>query len=353
MLPWFQDRFPLYLAPMAGVTDKIFRQLCKELGADVMVTEFVSAEGIFRRNERTIEYLDFDPSEQPLGVQLFGGNPAHLGEAARMVHDWVRPDFIDLNFGCPVNKVVSKLGGSALLKDCVLLEKVALAVVKAVAPHPVTAKIRIGWNSETINAVTTGRVLQEAGVQALAVHGRTKEQGYSGAADWEVIGEVAEALSIPVIGNGDIQGARDAARRRAETKVSGLMIGRGAMSAPWIFKEIKHYFETGEILPTPPVEEQWALIRRHCALAVEARGAERSAIHSMRSRLMAYSRGMPAAKALRAKFASIESLAQLDDLAAGHIAQVAAIESEPELSQSVAELHVPAPASLAAGEAVA
>ena len=150
-LPWFQDRCPLYLAPMAGVTDSIFRQLCKEQGADVMVTEFVSAEGIFRRNERTLEYLEFVEAERPLGVQLFGGDPAHLGEAARMVVDWKRPDFIDLNFGCPVNKVVSKQGGSSLLRDCPLLERVARAVVQAVAPHPVTAKMRIGWSDATIN----------------------------------------------------------------------------------------------------------------------------------------------------------------------------------------------------------
>src|SRR6478672_5000297 len=150
-LPWFSG-FPLYLAPMAGVSDKIFRQFCKERGADVLVTEFVSAEGVFRRNERTREYLDFDECERPIGVQLFGGNAEHMAEAAKHVVDWVRPDFIDLNFGCPVNKVVAKNGGSALLKDCPALTAVAAAVVKAVAPLPVTAKIRIGWDAESVNA---------------------------------------------------------------------------------------------------------------------------------------------------------------------------------------------------------
>src|SRR3954463_14967927 len=225
MLRWFKDQHPLYLAPMAGVTDSIFRRLCKEQGADVMVTEFVSAEGIFRRNERTMEYLEFEDDERPLGVQLFGGDPDHLAEAARMVLDWKRPDFLDLNFGCPVNKVVSKMGGSALLRDCPLLERVARAVVQAVAPHPVTAKIRIGWSQETINAVTTARLLEDAGIQALAVHGRTKEQGYSGEADWDVIAQVASAVSMPVIGNGDISGAADLARRMG-TGVKGVMIGR-------------------------------------------------------------------------------------------------------------------------------
>ena len=317
MLPWFRDQFPLYLAPMAGVSDTIFRQLCKEYGADVMVTEFVSAEGIFRRNERTMEYLEFCEAERPLGVQLFGADPEHLGEAARMVCDMVAPEFIDLNFGCPVNKVVSRHGGSALLKDCPLLEKVAASVVRAVAPLPVTAKIRIGWSRDSINATTTARLLEGAGVQALAVHGRTKEQGYSGQADWEVIEAVARSVTIPVIGNGDIQSAHDVARHRE--KVAGVMIGRGAMSAPWIFREIRHYLATGELPEPPSLEQQWGHIRRHCTLAVKRRGAERSALHSMRSRLMAYSRGMPAAKHLRARFASVESLMELDDIAAENL----------------------------------
>ncbi|MEI8234421.1 MAG: tRNA dihydrouridine synthase DusB [Verrucomicrobiota bacterium] len=320
MLPWFQDRFPLYLAPMAGVTDKIFRMLCKEQGADVMVTEFVSAEGIFRKNARTMEYLDFAPVERPLGVQLFGADPEHLGEAARMVRDWVQPDFLDLNFGCPVNKVVARNGGSALLKDLPLLERVAQAVVQAAAPCPVTAKIRIGWSRDAVNALETARILEEAGIQALAIHGRTKDMGYSGEADWAVIDQVARAVRIPVIGNGDIHNAHDAARRKRETAIAGLMIGRGAMAAPWIFHEIKTFLATGELPPPPPLAARWALIRRHCALAVEARGAESPAIHSLRARLMAYSHGMPCAKALRARFASVESLAQLDAVIAASLA---------------------------------
>ena len=191
MLPWFSDTFPLYLAPMAGVSDKIFRQLCKEYGADVLTTEFVSAEGIFRRNERTREYLDFDEIERPIGVQLFGADAEHMADAARQVVDWVRPDFIDLNFGCPVNKVVAKNGGSALLKDCPTLASVATAVVRAVAPMPVTAKIRIGWDADSVNAPRVARILVGAGIAAITVHGRTRAQGYAGAADWEVIDEVA------------------------------------------------------------------------------------------------------------------------------------------------------------------
>src|SRR2546423_4392191 len=246
-LPWFSG-FPLYLAPMAGVSDKIFRQLCKERGADVLVTEFVSAEGVFRRNERPREYLDFDECERPIGVQLFGGNAEHMAEAAKHVVDWVAPDFIDLNFGCPVNKVVAKNGGSALLRDCPTLAAVAEAVVRAVAPMPVTAKIRIGWDADSINATRIARVLVDAGIAAITVHGRTRAQGYAGAADWNVIGEVAAAVPVPVIGNGDLSSAADVAKRRRETGISGAMIGRAAMSAPWIFNHIKAYLASGQMV---------------------------------------------------------------------------------------------------------
>jgi tRNA-dihydrouridine synthase B len=319
-LPWFHDQFPLYLAPMAGITDTTFRQLCKEYGADVMVTEFVSAEGIFRRNERTLEYLDFVEQERPLGVQLFGSDPDHLGEAARMVVDWKQPDFIDINFGCPVNKVVSKNGGSSLLRDCPLLGRVAGAIVRAVAPVPVTAKIRIGWSTETVNATTTARVLEDCGIQAIAVHGRTKEQGYGGLADWDVIADVARTVKVPVVGNGDISTARDVELRRSTSGVAGVMVGRAAMQHPWIFREIKHYLTTGQHLAPPALEEVWSHIHRHCAREIERQGSELHAMQSMRTQLMAYSRGMPDAKRLREKFAHVGSLLQLDDIAAQNIA---------------------------------
>ncbi|MGI9087650.1 MAG: tRNA dihydrouridine synthase DusB [Chthoniobacterales bacterium] len=323
-LPWFAaGKFPLYLAPMAGVSDKIFRQLCKERGADVLVTEFVSAEGVFRRNERTRGYLDFDESERPLGVQLFGGNAEHMAEAARQVIDWVQPDFIDLNFGCPVNKVVAKNGGSALLKDCPALSAVAEAVVRAAAPVPVTAKIRIGWDDRSINASSVARILEDAGIAAIAVHGRTRAQGYSGAADWAVIGEVVRAVNLPVVGNGDITNAADVARRRAETEIAGVMIGRAAMSSPWIFDQIKHELTTGELLPPPEPAERWALIQRHCQLAVEEWQNEDQAMRSMRSRLMAYSKGFAGSKALREKFQHVALLAELEQIAGEHLAAFA------------------------------
>lgn len=325
VLPWFDKKFPLYLAPMAGVTDTVFRQLAKSYGADVMVTEFVSAEGIFRRNERTMEYLDFLEAERPIGVQLFGADPEHLAAAAQMVVEWKRPDFLDLNFGCPVNKVVSKNGGSALLRDCPLLEKVASAVVQAVSPFPVTAKMRIGWDDATINAVEAARILEGCGIAAIAVHGRTKAQGYGGAANWDVIAQVAATVRVPVIGNGDIASPSDV-QRHMRSGVRGLMIGRAAMCAPWIFREIKHVLATGE--PPEPIapEEQWAHILRHCRMEVARQHqlapsapSELHAMQSMRTQLMHYSRGMPEAKRLRDRFARIESVAEMEALAEEHL----------------------------------
>jgi tRNA-dihydrouridine synthase B len=318
-LPWFQNQFPLFLAPMAGVSDKIFRQICKGYGADVLTTEFVSAEGIFRRNERTREYLEFDEIERPIGVQLFGADAAHMAEAAKQVVDWVRPDFVDLNFGCPVNKVVCKNGGSALLKDCPTLARVAESVVRAIAPLPTTAKIRIGWDEDSINATRVATTLEACGIAALTVHGRTRAQGYSGAADWNVIGEVAAAVSIPVIGNGDLTSASDIAKRKSETRIAGAMIGRAAMSAPWIFRETKAYLAHGEILDPPTLEERWQVIIGHCELIVRDWGAEEPAIRSMRARLMAYSRSMPEAKRLREKFSQVSTLAEVRTIAEENI----------------------------------
>jgi tRNA-dihydrouridine synthase B len=309
---------------MAGVTDKVFRQTCKGFGADVLVTEFVSAEGVFRRNERTREYLDFDELERPLGVQLFGGDAAHMADAARQVVDWVAPDFIDLNFGCPVNKVVAKNGGSALLKDCPTLASVASAVVRAVSPQPVTAKIRIGWDAESINAVRVAAILQDCGIAALAIHGRTRAQGYSGEADWRVIAEVAKSITLPVIGNGDLFSAEDVAHRRAETKISGVMIGRAAMSAPWIFHQIKRYLECGELLPPPGLAERWEIIIQHCRAEVNLWKTEEPAMRAMRARLMAYSRNLPEAKSLRERLQHVCSVDDVERIALDHLDRNAA-----------------------------
>lgn len=306
----------LFLAPMAGVTNTVFRRLCKRFGADVVTSEFVSAEGILHRNERTRRYLEFCEDERPVGVQLFGANPVRLGEAVRAVLDWVAPDFIDLNFGCPVNKVVAKNGGSALLKDCPLLAKVAGSVVRAAGGAPVTAKIRIGWDSGSVNAVETARILEAEGVSRLAVHGRTKAQGYSGKADWEVIREVVGAVGIPVIGNGDIDSAAVALQRFQESGVAGVMIGRHAMSYPWIFREIRNALETGVVdsVPVMPAE-RWAFILEHARLETEWWGGrEDLAMRSMRARFMAYTKGLPGGARLRSRLQGVSSLCELEDI---------------------------------------
>jgi tRNA-dihydrouridine synthase B len=320
MIPWFRsEQTPLYLAPMAGVTDSVFRRLCKEHGADVVVTEFVSADGILHRNQRTREMVAFRPEERPIGVQLFGADPEKMAEAGRAVVDWVQPDFIDLNFGCPVNKVVCRRGGSALLRDCPLLKRVAQRVVEALEPVPVTAKIRIGWDASSINAVETARVLEDTGIRALAVHGRTKEQGYSGSADWDQIARVAEAVAIPVIGNGDLRTVEEVSARLAQTKVRGVMLGRAVMSNPWLFRQIKLFLSSRELLPEPSLSERWDHVLRHCQLAVQENGSERFVISSLRSRLMAYSKGMPDGRSLREEFQKVISIAEIEMIASRHL----------------------------------
>ena len=314
---------------MAGVTDVIFRQICKELGADVMVTEFVSAEGIMQADDRTRKYTEFSEEQRPVGVQLFGADGERMGEAARKIIDkglaGRTPDFIDINFGCPVNKVVARNGGSSLLRDCPVLASVASGVAKAVGDDvPVTAKMRIGWDADSVNAVEVAKILEDSGMQAIAVHGRTRAQGYGGEADWDVIDAVARAVTVPVIGNGDITCGADVQKRRRETAVSGVMIGRAAMQNPWVFREAKHFIETGTLMPEVCVEERWSLVIRHCRLAVESgrNGNEKQTLTAMRSRLMAYCKGFPGAKDLRQKLCHVSSISEVEDLAAFSVGQV-------------------------------
>ncbi|MBK1856080.1 tRNA dihydrouridine synthase DusB [Verrucomicrobiaceae bacterium 5K15] len=325
-LPWFSDnKFPLYLAPMAGVTDVVFRSICKELGADVMVTEFVSAEGIIRQDDRTRKYTEFTDGQRPCGVQLFGGDGERMGEAAKKIIDWKQPDFIDINFGCPVNKVVAKNGGSSLLKCCDSLASVASGVAKAVGDQvPVTAKIRIGWDEKNINAPEVCRILQEEGMQAISIHGRTRAQGYRGEANWDVIDACAREVSVPVVGNGDICSGEDVKLRRETTAVSGVMIGRAAMQNPWVFREAKHYLTTGEHPEPVAVTERWKMIIRHCSMAMESDryGNERQTIMAMRSRLMTYCKGFPGAKPLRQRLCTVSSLQEVKDVAAEYLQEL-------------------------------
>jgi len=319
MLPWFENQFPVYLAPMAGVTDVTFRTLCKELGADVMVTEFVSAEGILQADHRTRRYTTFSDEQRPVGIQLFGADGERMGEAAKKIIDWKKPDFIDLNFGCPVNKVVSRNGGSSLLRDCSLLSDTASKIVKAVGEEvPVTGKIRIGWDQQSINAPEVCHLLEDCGIQAVAIHGRTRAQSYRGEANWDVIDECARHVTIPIVGNGDIDSAEILKKRKETTAVSGIMIGRAAMQNPWIFSEAKHYLTHGELPPKPSTDERWSFVLRHCRLAVKSDryGEEKHTMQAMRSRLMTYCKGFPGAKALRKQLCQVTSVTDVEAIAA-------------------------------------
>lgn len=316
-LPWFNNAFPLYLAPMAGVTDPIFRTLCKEEGADVMETEFVSAEGVIQAWHRTQRYVVFEETHRPLGIQVFGAVPEHVAAAARIIVDALHPDFLDINAGCPVPKVVGRNGGSSLLKDLPLLQRIAATTVKELGEDcPVTAKIRIGWDAEHICALEAAQRLQDAGVQALAVHGRTRSQQYGGKADWNIIDACARAVQIPLIGNGDIATAQDVQQAKEKTTVSGVMIGRAAMNAPWIFRQARHYLQTGEIPPAPSNEERIRFILRHVCMAIESHhyGNELVTMRAMRARILAYAKGIPGTKALRPALSRVAGYAELEDI---------------------------------------
>lgn len=322
-LPWFESgRFPLFLAPMAGVTDPVFRSICKELGADVMVTEFVSAEGVLKAWDRNRRYTKIDEEHRPVGVQLFGSDGGRMGEAAKVIVGHDRPDFIDINCGCPAQKVVGKNGGSSLLKDLNLLGRVVKGVVDAVGREvPVTVKIRTGWDAGSVCAVEACRVIQEEGASAVAVHGRTKSQQYSGHADWDMIDECARSVSIPVVGNGDIVSGGMVRQIRDTRAVSGVMIGRAAMQNPWIFSEAKHYLQYGEAPPPRSAYEKWSLVLKHARLAVQSGryGDELGSIKFMRGKLLAYSKNEPHAKLLRAEIIKLSSLDELESFISGLI----------------------------------
>jgi tRNA-dihydrouridine synthase B len=240
--------YPVFLAPMAGVTDKPFRTMCKSFGAAVVFTEFVSSEGIIRGNDKTINYMRFDEIERPIGIQIFGHDPETLARSAQYIEENLKPDIIDLNFGCPVPKVVKRGAGSAILKDLDQLEKIAKWVVRAVN-SPVTAKIRSGWDNGGIVAVEAAKRLEAQGVSLITVHPRTTKQRYTGEADWSIIKDVKKAIKIPLIGNGDIHTPQDAKQMIEETGCDGIMIGRATMGKPWLFRDVIDYLTKGELPP--------------------------------------------------------------------------------------------------------
>jgi tRNA-dihydrouridine synthase B len=257
---------PLYLAPMAGVSESPFRRLCHDHGADVVVTEFLSAEGIRRENPATVDKLRFGREERPIGVQIFGADAEAMGEAAAFVTDVFQPEFIDINFGCPVKKVVRRNGGSGCLKDLDLVQSIIRAVSRS-THLPVTCKIRSGWSEEMRDPVTIGLRCQDAGARVLALHARTRTQMYTGSANWDEIAAVAAALDIPVLGNGDIKTAADAMRMYEHTRCDGIMLGRGSYGQPWVFRQTRALLN-GEPMPAAPgVEEKFAVALEHARLA--------------------------------------------------------------------------------------
>lgn len=301
----------LILAPMAGVTDLPFRVLCKEQGAGLICMEMVSAKGIFYHNKNTETLLAIDEREHPVSLQLFGSDPDIISQMAVRIEE--RPfDILDINMGCPVPKVVNNGDGSALMKNPLLAGQIIEKTVKAIK-KPVTVKIRKGFDEAHINAVEMAHIAEESGAAAVAVHGRTREQYYSGCADWDIIRKVKEAVRIPVIGNGDIFTPQDAKRMQDTTGCDGLMIARGAQGNPWIFPQINHYFQTGEELPKPTVREMADMLLRHTDMQIALKG-EQAGMREMRKHAAWYTGGYKHAAKLRSKINEVETYEDLKEL---------------------------------------
>ena len=298
------------LAPMAGVTGHPFRMLCREQGAGVVYTEFVSANGIIRENEKTLDMMKFKEAERPIGVQIFGETPEVLAQSARYIEETVKPDIIDLNFGCPVPKVTKRGAGSAILKDLPLMDEVAKAVVEAVS-IPVTAKIRSGWNSGCIVAPVAAAALEEAGIAALTLHPRTTKQLYTGEADWSLISETRKAIKIPFIGNGDIKNAFDAKRMMEETGCDAVMIGRRALGNPWIFKEINQYLDNGTVPEPIRLIDRVKHCHRHLYLEAQTLGEFRGTNY-IKKHISWYFKGFSGAKEYRQRLYERMSFAEMD-----------------------------------------
>ena len=309
---------PLYLAPMAGVSESPFRRLCHSHGADVVVTEFLSAEGIRRDNPATIAKLRFLPQERPIGVQIFGADPQAMADAAAMVTDYFDPDFVDINFGCPVKKVVRRNGGSGCLKDLDLVESIIRAVSRA-TPKPVTCKTRSGWNEETRDPVGIALRMQDAGARAFTLHARTRTQMYSGSANWDEIAAVVAALDIPVLGNGDIKTPHDALRMWEHTRCDGIMIGRGSYGQPWIFRQTRALIDGTPMPETPPVAERFRVALDHARMVQQYEVDAIGAAIEFRKHLGWYVKGLPNSADLRKQLHQVKDFAEVEGIFARYL----------------------------------
>ena len=298
--------FPLLLAPMEDVSDPPFRAVCKDNGADLMYTEFISSEGLIRDAIKSRKKLDIFDYERPVGIQIFGGDEDSLAMAAKIV-EVTNPDLLDINFGCPVKKVAMKGAGAGVLKDIDLMVRLTSAVVKATT-LPVTVKTRLGWDDQTRNIEEVAERLQDVGIKALAIHGRTRTQMYKGEADWTLIGKVRNnpRIKIPIFGNGDIDSAEKAVEYKNRYGVDGIMIGRAAIGYPWIFNEIKHYVATGEHLPAPSIEDRVGVARKHLRKSLEWKGPI-VGIFEMRRHYANYLKGLPNIKEYRSRLVTLNT----------------------------------------------
>lgn len=307
------EKHPLLLAPMEDLSDPPFRYVCKEYGADLMYTEFISSDGLIRHGAKSVRKLEIFDYERPIGIQLYGHLIEPMVEATRMA-EGAQPDLIDINFGCPVKKIARRGAGAGMLRNVPLMVRMTEAIVQQTR-LPVTVKTRLGWNDENKNILEVALRLQDAGIKALTIHGRTGTQLYKGQADWSLIGEVKHHpdIEIPIVGNGDISGPEIAAERFAQYGVDAIMIGRAAVGKPWIFREIKHYLETGEILPPPGLKEKVSLARIHFQSSLEWKGDPRG-ILEMRRHFSNYFKGLPDFKEIRLKLVTSLNVTEINDI---------------------------------------
>ena len=314
--------FPLILAPMAGVSEAPYRQVCRSMGADVVLSEFLSSEAIRRRIRTTLEGAEFEPVERPIGIQIYGADPAAMAEAARLITEHYRPEFIDINFGCPVKKVVQRNGGSGCLRDLDLVNRIIRSVIGA-THLPVTAKTRSGWSDQSRDAVGIALRMQDAGVRAFTLHARTRTQMFSGRADWDEIARVVEALDIPVLGNGDVTTAADIVRMRDHTRCAGVMIGHGAFGNPWLFRDGQALL-AGQPLPAPPdARERFGVALAHARLAQRLQGDSRRTVIEFRKHFGWYTKGLHGASDLRQRLFQVESMAEAESIFLDYLEPVA------------------------------